>query len=424
MLTSMLAAAVLGVAASGGVHSTIPAPASEATEPDTVAPLMLTRRQAVDRALARNPQLQAAREQVSQARARVWEAVQLPDPAGTYTPSSKQAGLEFDVPFPDKIRLAGSSAHSDLEATEFDYTSASQQIASLTAQAYDALLVAVRHEEDFRNAVKLADDFVEKTQDRFAGGTAAQLDVIKAKVDRAQAQNALIASQLDVSNARAALNRLLARDLGAPLQTADSLSMPDSLDSLDRLRTLAMQSRPDLHSLAAQQRSAHSVTNLQREWWLPDLTVSLSRDMSQAGPASTETDIGVGVPLFFWQHHKGQIAEAKHYESQLAAADQDLTAQVEEEVRTTYATAVTAMQQADYIRNELLPETRRAYQIASVSYGLGGSSALDVLDAQRALIDAQSQYADALGAANDAIAQLQLAVGAPLNTATSGDNHE
>jgi outer membrane protein TolC len=47
-----------------------------------------------------------------------------------------------------------------------------------------------------------------------------------------------------------------------------------------------------------------------------------------------------------------------------------------------------------------------------------------VLDAERALIDAQSQYADAMGAANDAIAQLQLAVGAPLNPATSGDNHD
>ena len=90
-------------------------------------------------------------------------------------------------------------------------------------------------------------------------------------------------------------------------------------------------------------------------------------------------------------------------------------------MRTAYATAVTAMRQAQYIQDELLPETQRAYQIASVSYGLGGSSALEVLDAERALIDAQSQLAEALGGANDAIAQLQLAVGAPLNTATSGD---
>ena len=427
MLTSILAAAaVLGSTAFGSTRPAYrPVPAGFPAEADTAPPLIITRQQAVTEALAHNPQLQAVREQVSQARARVWEAVQLPDPLGTYTPASKQAGLEFDVPFPDKIRLAGSAAYSDLKATEFDYTLASQQIAAQTAQAYDALLVAVRHEQDFRNAVKLADDFVDKTQDRYTGGTAAKLDVIKAKVDRAQAQNALIASQLDVSNARAALNRFLARNLGAPLHPADTLSMPDSLSSLSALRALARRSRPDLHSMAEQRSSAHAVTNLQREWWLPDLTVTLSRNRLQNGPTGTETDIGLSLPIYFWQHHNGQISEAKHRERELAATSHDLDAQVDEDVRTAYATAVTAMQQADYIRGELLPETQQAYHIASVSYGLGGSSALDVLDAQRALIDAESQLAEALGAANDAIAQLQLAVGAPLTSAapaTPGDN--
>ncbi len=418
MLTSILAAVALGSAALGG------GAIRDRAGPDTVPALVITRAQAVAEALSHNPQLRASRQQVQQARARVWESVELPDPAGTYTPATKEAGLVFAVPFPDKLRLSGSAAHSDLKATEFDYDAARQQIASQTAQAYDALLVATRHEQDYRNAVKLADDFVAKTQARYTGGTAAKLDVIKAKVDRAQAQNALIASQLDVSNARAALNRLLARALGAPLQPADSLTMPDSLRSLDALRQLALRSRPDLHSLAAQRNGAHASTNLAREWWLPDLTVSVSRDMSQGGSSSTETDIGLGIPLYFWQHHKGQISEARHYERQLEAANQDLTAEVEEEVRTSYATAVTAMQQADYIRGELLPETQQAYRIASASYGLGGSSALEVLDAERALIDAQSQYAEALGAANDAIAQLQLAVGASLNTATTGDDHD
>jgi len=49
-----------------------------------------------------------------------------------------------------------------------------------------------------------------------------------------------------------------------------------------------------------------------------------------------------------------------------------------------------------------------------VSYGLGGSSALELLDAKRTLLDAEKQYVDALGAANDARAALELAVGAPL----------
>jgi outer membrane protein, heavy metal efflux system len=414
------------------------ATSSGALARDSGGTLVLTRQQAVSRALAQNPQLRAAQEQVSQARARVWEAVALPDPAfaGAYeeetagflhpnSSTSRDVGVAFTIPFPDKLRLSGKAAHSDLRATEFSYTQTSQQIASATAQAYDALVVALRHEQDLSNDVQLADDFLQKTQARFAGGTVAGLDVVKAKVDRAQAQNALIASQLDLANARAGLNRLLARELGAPIQPADSLAMPGSPPGLDSLRALAVASRPDLQGLAAERQSARASAGLAKEWWLPDISLTLSRNYTQGDPAAVSTGIGIGLPLFFWQHHWGEVAEAKHRVRELDADNRDLLAEVDQEVRAAYATASTAIQQAAYIRDELLPETQQAYDIASTSYGLGGSSALEVLDAKRSLIDAQMQYADALGAANDAMAQLQLAVGAPLDsTASSGGTHE
>jgi outer membrane protein TolC len=50
-----------------------------------------------------------------------------------------------------------------------------------------------------------------------------------------------------------------------------------------------------------------------------------------------------------------------------------------------------------------------------VSYGLGGSSALDVLDARRNLLDAETQYADALAAANSARSNLERAAATPLS---------
>src|SRR5207244_1182689 len=102
----------------------------------------------------------------------------------------------------------------------------------------------------------------------------------------------------------------------------------------------------------------------------------------------------------------------------------DLEAQVDLDVRTTYAAALTALRQAVFLRDEVLPAAREAYRIASVSYGLGGSSALDVLDARRTLVDAQGQYADALGAANDARADLERAVGVPLDGPGLGGSHD
>jgi cobalt-zinc-cadmium efflux system outer membrane protein len=137
--------------------------------------------------------------------------------------------------------------------------------------------------------------------------------------------------------------------------------------------------------------------------------------------------VSIALPmLLFWQHEKGEVAEARHHELELSATNSDLLAQVQLDVATTYATASTALRQAIFIRDELLLEAREAYRIASTSYSLGGASALDLLDAKRTLLDAESQYADALGAANDARADLERAVGAPLppSTETAGVQHD
>jgi outer membrane protein, heavy metal efflux system len=95
-------------------------------------------------------------------------------------------------------------------------------------------------------------------------------------------------------------------------------------------------------------------------------------------------------------------------------------AQVQQDLGNAYANASTALRQAVYLRDQLLPAARDAYRAASASYSLGGSSSLEVIDAQRTLLDAQTQYAAALAAANDAVADLERAAGAPLSSASTG----
>jgi len=407
-----------------------------AEQPDTTTTLTLTRRQAVEQALAHNPQLQAAREQIAQARARVSEATALPDPTFSAAiadetgplrfgaAGSKAMGIGVTIPFPTKIHLAGEVAGTDVSATEFAYTQSRQVIASQTVQAYDALLVAQRHGQNLVEAKRLSDDFLDKTQARFNAGTAAKIDVIKAQVEVAQAENDLIANERDVANARAALNRLIGRVLGASVEMADTLVVPAPIPELNVLEQQALARRPEIRSMEAQRAGARMATSLANQFWLPDLSLAVQRDFVQGIPTPYETDIGFSFPLFFWQHRHGEVAESQHHELELAASSRDVRAQVEEEVRTSHATASTALRQVIYLRDELLPEARDAYRIASRSYALGGSSALEVLDAQRTLLDAESQYTDALGAANDARSQLELAVGAPLDSISSGDTHE
>ncbi len=329
-------------------------------------------------------------------------------------------GVGFTLPFPGRIGLRRAVATADLRTAELAYTALRQQVASQAAQAYDALLVALRHDQDLQQSRQYASDFLDKTKARFAGGTVAKVDVVKAQVDLAQAQNALIANQRTIATARASLNRILGRAAGAPLTTADELRMPGDLPALDDLEKLAQASRPEIRSLNAQREGARAASKLAQRFWLPDFNLMAGRNAVEGTPKTFTTGLTIGFPSFFWQHQKGEIAAASHREEELAASLADQQAQVGLDVRSAYASAATALQQAVFIRDQLLPEAREVYRVAALSYGLGGSSALELLDAKRTLLDAESQYVDALGAANDARAALELAVGAPLPPPATG----
>ena len=389
--------------------------------------LVLTRSAAIEAALANNPQLDIAREQTAQARARRVQAIAIPDPSLTAAldgqpgflqlgnAQQKNVALGLSVPFPDKFRLRNTIALADVRSAEFGFTGVRQQLVAQTSRGYDTLLVANRHREIFQTNRGLAADFLLKTQARFQGGTAAKLDVLKAQVAVAQADNDLIGAERDVVTATDAVDRLIGQPLGTPIAARDSLTVPPPLPDVAVVEDAALAARPELASLSSQQVGAHAGTSLAREFWLPDFTLSAQRNYGpDGGDALYSAGIALPFPIFYWQHSKGEIAERQHRERELSASYRDLRAQVSQDVRATHAAADAALRRALFIRDQLLPSARETYRVASVSYDLGGSSALDVLDARRNLLDAETQYADALAAANSARADLERAAATPL----------
>jgi cobalt-zinc-cadmium efflux system outer membrane protein len=411
--------------------TTAPRPASADHEP-----LCLTRPQAIAQALARNPQLEVAAEQVAQARARKTQATAIPDPqfdaAFVQSPGLFGAGggtersvtATVTIPFIDKFRLQGRVGTADVRSAGFAAALTRQLITAQTTETYDSLLASLRRQRDLREARALAQDFVRRAQARFDAGTTPKLDLVRAQTELARAENDLIANDRDVANARAALNRLVGRPLGAPIAAADSLEVPPQPPDVDRLLAAALAGRPELADLKSQQEGAHAATGLAREAWLPDFTIGVTRDYADPGPGVLFTGVSLPIPLLYWQHAHGEIGEARHRELELAASYRDLEGQVGQDLRASHAAATAALRQAVYIRDRLLPLARQAYRIASVSYGLGGSSALELLDARRNLLDAEGQYTDALAAANDTRAELERAAATPLDSLETGDTHD
>lgn len=440
-ILAVCALASFGRAALAQVQAGTPQPAqptrSSVNQPDSLPAgrdsLRLSRRQAIAEALMRNAQLAIAREQTAQARARRVSAIAIPDPnvsasfdqaAGPFAfrgAGSRPLEVDLTVPFPDKFRLNNRIGRADIGASESNYRLQQQTVALAASATYDSLLSALKHREFLKDARDLAADFLKRTQARYDAGTAAKLDVIQAQVGLAQSNNDLIANERDVATAQASLNRTLGRVVGAPIHPTDTLEVPAELPDSATIEQVALARRPELAILQQQQQGARATTSLTKEFWLPDIFFAMQRDYAAPGSPLFTTGISLPVPIFYWQHSRGDIAQAQHAERELEATYRDTRAQVIQDVRSAYANASTAMRQVAFLRDELLPAARDAYRVAATSYSLGGSSAIEVLTARSALLDAQSQLVDALAAANTARADLERALGAqvPVTGASS-----
>jgi outer membrane protein TolC len=428
--------AIIACQAGLGLLVLVSAARAQAPAAADAPPLRLTRAQAVREALAHNPAIAAAREQVAEATAGITIATAWPDPsfvneddqlssfANPHSATEKDFGVQFTVPYPGRTRLNGKVARATRQQADYALLQLQEQTASQTAQAYDAVLKAIRHHDDLVESRTMSKQFVDRTQARFQAGTAARLDLLKAKVDYAKTENDLIANERSLVVARAGLNKLLGRPAASVLEFADQLSVPGPIPDLPALERLALESRPELRSMKIQERAARDSTTLAKQFWAPDLNFTLWKSYFTGAPNGYKFDGGFSLPLFFWNHEKGAIAQAKHKERELEATENDLVGQVMLDLQTSYAGADSAYRQAIFLRDELVPEAQAAYHAAFTSYNLGGSSALDLLDAKSTLLDAQSQYTDALGALNDATADLERAVGAPLPPVPPRAPHE
>jgi len=415
--------ALAAFASATAPRCTAQAGATRANQDRSNDTLRLSRRQAIVAALTGNAQIEVARQQTREAAARRVTAVAIPDPQLTAgfdqetSPfafngaPSRPVTLGLSIPFPDKFRLNNKIGLADIGNSQANLRLQQQTIALEASATYDSLLVALLHRQNLLDAQKLAQDFLARTRARFEAGTVAKLDVIQAQVTVAQSQNDLIANERDLLNAQASLNRTLGRVIGAPIIPTDTLALPPTLPDSTTIEQIALENRQELKAIQQQQLGQSATTKLAKEFWLPDLSFAVAKDYSTTGSALFTTGISLPLPVFYWQHARGDIALSQHTESELAATYRDTRAQVTQDVRAAYANASTAMRQVTFLSDELVPAAREAYRVSSTSYGLGGSSALDVITARTALLQAEAQLADALAAANTARADLDRALG-------------
>jgi len=268
-------------------------------------------------------------------------------------------------------------------------------------QAYNAAAAAQRRTAIAEDQVGIAAEVLRAARVRVQAGRASPLEEQRADVARISAEGALERAR---RSAEAASDNL-ARLLGMAVGRLDS-SWFDAVPSVRPSRppttsgTLTVAAaRADLDTATAQVRLARS----QR---VPDLTVSASaRRLELTNDVAAV--FGISIPLNVFNNGRASIAVAEAQREQSDAQRRVSLLNAEQDMAMAQAEAENAATTARNATGPALAAATEAARIARIGYREGKFGQLDLLDAERTLLETRTAAIDALAAHHDAQARLE-----------------
>lgn len=369
--------------------------------------LGLTLAEAEQRALARNPVLSATVAAADAAEGDARQSGLLPNPELSYSRENlgndSLTGLDGPAAtwiVSQRMGLAGQrgarrdGARSEAIAAQMRVQRQRDLLLAEVRASWVAVLAA-------QQRVAFADELgqvASNTRDAVSGQVKAgkvspveltRLDVAAAALQRRgqQAAQSLVVARQKL----ASLQGLSAPDFGAlPDQMPPVRPLP-SQDVLEQAR----QANPVVREAEALTRSREAGLQEARAGRFPEITLSVGQTQYEdAGESAWQMGVSVPLPLFDRNQGAAQAAQARLIEARAQA--EVVSLELQAELSSLYSQVQMLGLQLTTFEKTVLPSSEEAFSAISKGYRYGKFGLLDVLDAQRALIDTRFDYLDTL----------------------------
>ncbi len=300
------------------------------------------------------------------------------------------------------LRAARDRTDAEAAALRFGYRMAVRDVDYAVRTGYDRVLRAEEGLAFRRRGVQRLEEYLTVVQSRQASGQGVGADLLRTQQRLATAEADVASLTGELHSAKMDLNDVLGRAPGAPLRLAPLPEPTSPTDTVARswLATPDLaQARSDVNAAEADVRAAHAGRKLHLglEADAGGQPVLNSTQSLLNNGTGWGTEITLSFQLPFWDHgiYKGRIAEAG---AALDQAHRQETA-VQRSVHLAWSRASQAVDDLykEYRARERAAKIARdAYLQAESVYRGGQGSALDVLDAYDAWIQADQNRLDAI----------------------------
>jgi outer membrane protein, heavy metal efflux system len=249
------------------------------------------------------------------------------------------------------------------------------------------------------------------SQDRLKAGDISQVDFQRVELQRIQFESDLTTAEVNLRTAKIDLLALLRNPVPVEqFDVSETFDFAEPATTLEELRTIALNSRPDLKEAEQSLEKAKTDHQLAIANGSADPTFSVDAS-HQPAPLNTYVGVSVNLPLRFFDRNQGEKLRTSldiGRNEKLRDAT-ELTAL--HDVDSTYATLESTLKLLRPYKAKYLKEAVDIRTAVSFAYLRGAASLLDFLDAQKEYRDTQLNYLNLVGAYFSAANQLNFAVG-------------
>lgn len=384
--------------------------------PAMAAAPSLSLRQAIDIALAANPELAAARTEIEAVEGVRLQAGTRPNPELAYLiEDTRRDTRTTTVQVQQPIELGGQraaridAAERALDAARFELDARRLAVRAAVATAFFDLLALQDRARVAEDSLALAQRSSRAAGRRVAAGQVSPVEETKARVAEAGVRIELTQVGAEIVAARARLAYAMGRPLGAARPEGRLDDLP-ALPPADAVRD-RLDAAPGVRRAMLELERRRALAALERARRLSNVTVSVgTRRVEEAG--RQQAVVGVSIPLPLFDRNQGNVLEAQRREDKAADELRAARALAEAEAEQALARLAAARDEARALASDVLPGAQSAFDAATKGFELGKFSFLEALDAQRTLLQARTQVLRALAEAQRAAFDLQRILGA------------
>jgi cobalt-zinc-cadmium efflux system outer membrane protein len=367
------------------------------------SPDALTMQQVVDLALAKNPSLLSAQQNLLSVKAQELQAGVRANPVLVITGTNTTLGEFADNPFAysagvnrlfergQKRRWRLDVAHSTTAQTNAQYQLLQQQTILAVRQAFTNFVLA-------KAAKKLADnnlaDFrheLDIGHERYKAGDIAKLDFERLDLQLAQFESDESNAVTKAQQASIQLQTLIGYDKARPdFDVLGNIVPPPVSDTMESLEQKALVARPDYH--AAHLGVVVADANVKLAYANGTADPTLEADYNRNGDDNS-FGFSVNVPLRFFDRNQGNKETSKYVAQATRFTELATRNQVVSDVDQAWSGYANAKLLSDRYNGHYLEEAKDVLDISRFSYEHGGLALIDYLDALR---ESRSVASDAL----------------------------